>query len=376
MNTTRKVLLIILGVLVLGAIGTYIYMSRASADVVTVTPGGTSVVLPKANANDLTGIKLAASVTGSGGVLTPTPNLKISSYGSTSFGTSVDVYQNESITLMWQPQNADICNPSGDWKIQPGIRYATPGAAGIQLKNVGTYSFALNCARGAVGSPDRRTSKEVVTATVKEDFVRLNFYSYPDGTGAIPGNGFDYGIMTQKDKASWSLASSTNSCFKAGDWSGPFDMRKFYPDGTFSGNYYWAQLSNPVRGNDIDGSTLQLRTYTFIAVCGTHAGGTMTDSITVKVTDGRPEIVLEGRKSGDPNYSAFDVIVKAGDKVDLRATSVNSDSCSGINWNVSGPGAHVYEYKSTVGPIANPTSYGITCTNKYGSSTTSLPVRM
>ena len=361
MNRTRKILLIVVGVLVLAAIGTYIWFNRSSADVATSAPADGITNLDKANENDLSNIKLATSVTSDGGIMVPVPNLAIGAYGDTSFGKSIDVYQGQSVTLIWQPRYADICNPSGNWAIQPGVRYASGGSIGLKLDKVGTYSFTMNCASGTVGTPNRRIARETVTAEVQEDFLRFQLSENPDGTGGIPGNGWDYGIMTQKDIASWYMASSTNSCYKTGDWSGTFHLRQS-ADGSYWRESSWGQ-------SDFDGSKMQLKTYTFVAVCANHIGGMMTASITIRVTDGKPEIMLSGRKVGDTIWiHTPGLFVKATDKFQIRAQSMNSDKCTTVNWS-AGINSSTYEYIATLGPITKTTSYGITCTNKYGSTT-------
>ena len=103
----------------------------------------------------------------------------------------------------------------------------------------------------------------------------------------------------------------------------------------------------------------------------TGFGGSNSDSLTI--THAPPPTVTLERKHKDV-WNGDDVTIKAGDRVDLRWSSTDTDSCSGTGPGFSVSATSGYDWFIDEPTIDNSSTYTVTCTGPGGMATDSLTI--
>ena len=112
---------------------------------------------------------------------------------------------------------------------------------------------------------------------------------------------------------------------------------------------------------------------TTYAITCTGPGGMASDSITVTTNPyPTPTATLYGKYKGV--WSRNDLTIDAGDRVDLRWTSSNADSCSATGPGFSASATDGYDWFIDEPAAGNSSTYTITCTGPGGMASDSITI--
>ncbi len=318
-----------------------------------------------------------------------------------------NIFQGQSSTLSWSVSNATSCIASGGWS---GNKNANGGSQTVSPWTTTTYT--LTCT-GPGGSASDSTT--VTVNQVQQNAPTVNLTANP---ASIP--------QGQNSVLSWTVQDAT-SCVASGGWSGsknanggsqtvsPWTTTTYTltctgPGGSASDSatVSVAQPQNPpvvtltANPNSVayNGSTMltwtvqnatscvansnpstsftgnvnanggsqtvsNLTSTTFFNIFCTGPGG--SDSATVTVTVGQQP------PAGNPptvTIKAGDADLPYGDSTDIYWYPNNATSCVGTN-GTNGWAGSKYHYSDSffTGALYQTTTYTITCSNAYGSST-------
>ena len=263
---------------------------------------------------------------------------------------NVTISPGDQVQLRWSSTDTGFCVASGPGFNVSGNGNNMPGTSGtdtdIDEPGAGASSvYTITCVGGSNG-----TLADSITVTTIDSVV--------------PAVTLEQKIHTE-DESAWSEDHAT---IEEGDHI-HFRWNSMNTDSCVGSAFYTGGETSGVNYNNAEPSAGSSRTYTVNCF---GEGGVVSDSIIVTKPVPAPTVTLKRKYKG--SWGEDDVTIKAGDRIDLKWSSTNADSCSGSGPGFSASATSGYDWFIDEPTIGNSSTYTVTCTGEGGSGQDSITI--